>query len=90
MSGTNKKVARSMTGTPIQESGHPPRDGKGCEQARYDSNQDEPGSIVNRAQYFSREGADTTQMPISHARETECGPDADGGQKRYNQDGTKT
>jgi hypothetical protein len=68
MSGTNKKVARSMTGTPTQESGHPPRDGKGCEQARYD----------------------TKQMPISHARETECGPDADGGQKRYNQDGTKT
>jgi len=76
-----------MSGT---KSGRHPRDGKGCEQARYDSNQDEPGSIVNRAQYFSPEGADTTQMPISHARQTECGPDADGGQKRYNQDGTKT
>jgi len=43
------------------------------------------GCTRNRAQYLALEGANTAPMPVSRARcETECGLDAESGQKRYN------
>jgi len=69
--------------SPVQESGHTPRDR--LKASRYDSDHDEPGCTRNRAQYLALEGANTAPMPVSRARcETECGLDAESGQKRYN------